>query len=154
MIKVCPSFVLRWSTVSPRTELSCWAPQNQRPKSKPVYIVVLFCVAVECLRSQDKTISLRSTKQTIQLYLFSLCPSTPGTAQAHVIHQFCCTYNHARHSPSVSDSCNCFVCFCNMPVEKKVTLLDMDLNKWIVKRNAYVIWQYKTKMCMLVHMSV
>ncbi|KAK7116505.1 protein C1orf43 homolog [Littorina saxatilis] len=60
-----------------------------------------FTNAIECCRAQDKTITLRSTKQTIQLYLFSLCPSAPSTPQAHVIHQFCCAYNHARHSPSL-----------------------------------------------------
>ncbi|XP_076465004.1 protein C1orf43 homolog [Babylonia areolata] len=59
-----------------------------------------FTNAVECCRAQDRSISLRSTKQTIQLYLFSLCPSTPSTPLAHVIHQFSCAYNHARHNPA------------------------------------------------------
>lgn len=59
-----------------------------------------FTNAVECCRAQDKSISLRSTKQTIQLYLFSLCPSAPSTPLAHTIHQFSCAYNHARHNPA------------------------------------------------------
>ncbi|KAL8609158.1 hypothetical protein ACOMHN_032374 [Nucella lapillus] len=59
-----------------------------------------FTNAVECCRAQDKSISLRSTKQTIQLYLFSLCPSAPNSPLAHTIHQFSCAYNHARHNPA------------------------------------------------------
>nr|KAG5708599.1 hypothetical protein BaRGS_033020 [Batillaria attramentaria] len=60
-----------------------------------------FTNAVECLRGQDNSITLRSTKQTIQLYLFSLCPSAPGTPQAQLVHQFCHAYNRARHNPAI-----------------------------------------------------
>lgn len=60
-----------------------------------------FTNAVDCLRAQDCTVTLRSTKQTIQLYIFSLCPSAPSSSHAKLIHQFCHAYNRARHNPAI-----------------------------------------------------
>ncbi|PVD19893.1 hypothetical protein C0Q70_20387 [Pomacea canaliculata] len=59
-----------------------------------------FTNAVDCLRSKDTTIGLRGTKQTMQLYLFTLCPSAANSSQAQIIDMFCSSYNHARHHPA------------------------------------------------------
>ncbi|KAH9488543.1 hypothetical protein Btru_061785, partial [Bulinus truncatus] len=60
-----------------------------------------FSNAVTTLHLSDSSLPRREAKQSIQLYLFSLCPSTVGNRESKIIQQFAQMYLHARHSPSV-----------------------------------------------------
>ncbi|KAI8789171.1 hypothetical protein BgiMline_001041 [Biomphalaria glabrata] len=60
-----------------------------------------FSNAVTTLQLNDPLLPHREAKQSIQLYLFCLCPSVVGNKQSKMIQSFAQMYMHARHSPLV-----------------------------------------------------
>lgn len=54
------------------------------------------------LQWSDSSVPRREAKQSIQLYLFCLCPSAVGGKDTAIIEKFARAYTHARHSPAVS----------------------------------------------------
>ncbi|XP_005103740.1 protein C1orf43 homolog isoform X2 [Aplysia californica] len=60
-----------------------------------------FSNAVTTLQWGDSSVPRREAKQTIQLYLYCLCPSAAGSKDAVFIEKFARLYKHARHSPVI-----------------------------------------------------
>ncbi|KAK3731654.1 hypothetical protein RRG08_035325 [Elysia crispata] len=60
-----------------------------------------FSNAVTTLQWSDSSVPRREPKQTIQLYLYCLCPSAAGSKGATTIEKFALCYTQARHSPAI-----------------------------------------------------
>jgi len=60
-----------------------------------------FTNAVTTLQWEDSSVPRREARQTIQLFLYCLCPSAAGGKDAVLIEKFARLYKWARHSPVV-----------------------------------------------------
>ncbi|GFR76594.1 hypothetical protein ElyMa_005804000 [Elysia marginata] len=63
-----------------------------------------FSNAVTTLQWSDSSVPRREPKQTIQRYLYCLCPSAAGTSGSNgstIIKKFALCYTQARHSPAI-----------------------------------------------------
>ncbi|GFO05282.1 hypothetical protein c1orf43 homolog isoform x2 [Plakobranchus ocellatus] len=60
-----------------------------------------FSNAVTTLQWSDSSVPRRKPKQTIQSYLYCLCPSAAGNKGATTIEKFARCYTQARHSPAI-----------------------------------------------------
>lgn len=61
------------------------------------------------LHWSESSVPRREAKQTIQLFLYCLCPSAAGNKEATIIEKFASWYLHARHSPAVSSTLSTFL---------------------------------------------
>ncbi|CAG5118014.1 unnamed protein product [Candidula unifasciata] len=83
-----------------------------------------FTNAVTTLQWSDSSVPRREAKQTIQRYLFCLCPSAVGGKDAAVIEKFAKAYIHARHSPAMFGE-NEFIKYMEL-LDKLIRLIKLD----------------------------
>uniref|UniRef100_A0A0B7A466 Uncharacterized protein n=1 Tax=Arion vulgaris TaxID=1028688 RepID=A0A0B7A466_9EUPU len=83
-----------------------------------------FLNAVTTLQWSDSSVPHRETKQSIQRYLFCLCPSAVGGKDAAIIEKFARSYTHARHSPAIFSE-NEFVKYMEL-LDKLIRLIKLD----------------------------
>ncbi|XP_059179051.1 protein C1orf43 homolog [Physella acuta] len=94
------------------TENICYEPtllseqvQNAATSTENTYYYRMkaldaFSNAVTTLHWSESSVPRREAKQTIQLFLYCLCPSAAGNKEATIIEKFASWYLHARHSPA------------------------------------------------------
>ncbi|BFY98500.1 hypothetical protein BsWGS_01540 [Bradybaena similaris] len=83
-----------------------------------------FSNAVTTLQWSDSSVPRREAKQSIQLYLFCLCPSAIGSKDTAIIEKFARAYTHARHSPAVFGE-NEFIKYMEL-LDKLIRLIKLD----------------------------
>ncbi|CAL1531848.1 unnamed protein product [Lymnaea stagnalis] len=83
-----------------------------------------FSNAVTTLQLMEPSIPRREAKQTIQLFLYCLCPSAVDSKEATIIEQFARWYLHARHSPAEFGEDE-FVKYMEL-LDKVIRLIKMD----------------------------
>lgn len=83
-----------------------------------------FSNAVTTLQWGDSSVPKRQSKQTIQLFLYCLCPSAAGSKDAVIVEKFAKLYKHARHSPVVFGEKE-FIRYMEL-LDKIIRLIKMD----------------------------